>query len=223
MAHTPDVRPVGNLPNAIGKTAARELSLSGITTLKQVATFSKKELLAIHGVGPKAITILGEALAAQGLNYKGSEMAVERVPVTYESCAHVKGPFYHGTKASLAIGDVLTTGFSSHFEDGRVLKHVYFSGLLEPAVWGAELAMALSGLGGRGFIYQVEPTGPFEDDPNLTNKRFPGNPTQSFRTFNPLKIVGVVDDWEGHSPEVLQGMLNSLRDLQQRGLYVIED
>lgn len=71
MAPTPDVRPVGNLPNAIGKTAARELSLNGITTLQQVATFSKKELLAIHGVGPKAITILGEALAAQGLNYKG--------------------------------------------------------------------------------------------------------------------------------------------------------
>ncbi len=72
MADTPDVRPVGDLPDEIGKTAARELSLSGITTLEQVAAHSRRELLAIHGVGPKAIAILGDALAAEGLDYEAS-------------------------------------------------------------------------------------------------------------------------------------------------------
>lgn len=134
-----------------------------------------------------------------------------------------QGPFYHGTKANLAVGELLMPGFNSHFEKGRALKHVYFSGLLEPAIWGAELAMSLSGLVGRGYIYVVEPTGPFQDDPNLTNKRFSGNPTKSYRTTDPLRIVKIVEDWEGHTPEVLQGMLNSLEDLKRRGLYIIED
>nr|AFV58079.1 rifampin ADP-ribosylating transferase [Klebsiella pneumoniae] len=85
------------------------------------------------------------------------------------------------------------------------------------------IAMSLSGLEGRGYIYIVEPTGPFEDDPNLTNKRFPGNPTQSYRTCEPLRIVGVVEDWEGHPVELIRGMLDSLEDLKRRGLHVIED
>ncbi len=115
-------------------------------------------------------------------------MTEQWIPVSHENCAQVRGPFYHGTRAVLSVGDVITTGHVSHFE-GRALKHVYFSALLEPAIWGAELAMALSSLEGRGRIYRVEPTGPFEDDPNLTNKRFPGNPTQSYRTRDPLRIV----------------------------------
>jgi rifampin ADP-ribosylating transferase len=94
---------------------------------------------------------------------------------------------------------------------------------MEPAIWGAELATALSGAEGSGHIYIVEPTGTFEDDPNLTNKRFPGNPTQSFRTREPLRIIGFVEEWEGHSAEVLQAMLNSLQDLKRRGLALIED
>lgn len=83
--------------------------------------------------------------------------------------------------------------------------------------------MSLSGMEGRGHIYVVEPTGTFEDDPNLTNKRFPGNPTRSYRTSDPLRIVGVVEDWQGHPAEVLQQMLNSLKDLKRRGLAIIED
>ena len=149
-------------------------------------------------------------------------MADQWVPISSENCAQVNGPFYHGTKAALSIGDVLTTGYLSHFE-GRALKHVYFSALLEPATWGAELAMSLSNLEGRGYIYVVQPTGPFEDDPNLTNKKFPGNPTKSYRTTEPLKIVGIVEDWQGHSPEALQGMLNALADLKRRGLSAVED
>ena len=144
-------------------------------------------------------------------------------PVSHENCGQVEGPFYHGTKSRLAAGDFLLAGHSSNFEEGRVSNHIYFSTRLEPAVWGAELAMALSGLTGPGYIYIVEPTGPFEDDPNLTNKKFPGNPTRSYRTREPLKIVGVVEEWEGHAPEVLQGMLDSLANLKRRGLAVIED
>lgn len=83
--------------------------------------------------------------------------------------------------------------------------------------------MSLSNLDGRGHIYVVQPTGPFEDDPNLTNKRFPGNPTQSYRTSYPLKIIEIVEDWQGHSAEVLQGMLDSLADLKRRGLALVED
>lgn len=145
------------------------------------------------------------------------------IPVSHENCREVQGPFYHGTKASLAIGDLLTTGHLSHHESGRVLQHVYFSALMEPAIWGAELAMSLSGLDGRGYIYIVEPTGPFEDDPNLTNKRFPGNPTRSYRTSSPLRIAGIVQDWQGHPADVLQQMLESLADLRSRGLAIIED
>jgi len=90
-------------------------------------------------------------------------------------------------------------------------------------VWGAELATALAGSGDRGHIYVVEPLGPFEDDPNVTDKRFPGNPTASYRTRDALLILDEVKDWEGHAPEVLDGMLGSLATLRQQGLDIIED
>ena len=150
-------------------------------------------------------------------------MSDDWIPTTHENCDQVRGPFYHGTKASLKIGDLLSTGHLSHFVEDRSLKHVYFSALMEPAIWGAELATSLSRADGRGYIYVVEPTGPFEDDPNLTNKRFSGNPTKSYRTREPLRIVGVVGEWEGHPVEVLQAMLDSLEDLKRRGLALIED
>jgi rifampin ADP-ribosylating transferase len=144
-------------------------------------------------------------------------------PVTVDNCEQVRGPFYHGTKANLSIGDLLSPGFPSNYEDGRVLNHIYFSSLLEPAVWGAELAVAFAGPGERGHIYIIEPTGPFEDDPNLTNKRFPGNPTKSYRTHKPLKVVGVIKDWQGHSEEDIRKMVEALQELKRRGLAIIED
>lgn len=144
-------------------------------------------------------------------------------PVTLENCKLVRGPFYHGTKVELAIGDLLSPGYPSNYQEGRVLSHIYFSAMLEPAIWGAELAMAFASLEGRGRIYIVEPTGLFEDDPNLTNKRFPGNPTKSYRTRDPLRILGAVEDWQGHTEETIRGMLDSLRELKRRGLYIIED
>jgi len=145
------------------------------------------------------------------------------VPVTYESCGHIEGPFYHGTKSVLEVGDELVPGYGSNFQEGRVSNHIYFSALVETAAWGAELASALAGTEGRGHIYVVAPQGPFEDDPNVTNKRFPGNITESYRTRHPLRVVGEVHSWEGHDPEVLKGMLDRLVLLREQGLDVIED
>lgn len=145
----------------------------------------------------------------------------EHVPVTFESCDHVEGPFFHGTRIAFVPGDELVPGHGSNYHDGRVSNHVYFSALLEPAVWGAELAVAFAG--GSEHIYVVEPTGPFEDDPNVTDKRFPGNVTQSYRTLHPMRIVREVETWDGHPPEVLQGMLDNLARLRAEGLDTIED
>jgi rifampin ADP-ribosylating transferase len=151
------------------------------------------------------------------------EMTSTFVPVTFELCEHVKGPFFHGTKAALEIGDELVPGYGSNFEAGRVSNNIYFTALEGTAAWGAELATALAGIEERGRIYVVKPLGPFEDDPNVTNKKFPGNPTQSYRTRHPLRIVDELDPWEGHEPEVLQGMLDNLARLREQGLGVIED
>jgi rifampin ADP-ribosylating transferase len=151
------------------------------------------------------------------------ENSSTHVPVTYERCEHVRGPFFHGTKSPLVAGDELVPGYGSNFQEGRVSNHIYFTALVDTAAWGAELATALAGSGERGHIYAVEPLGPFEDDPNVTDKRFPGNPTQSYRTRDPLRVVGEVDGWEGHDPEVLKGMLDHLALLREQGLDVIED
>ena len=153
-----------------------------------------------------------------------------RDATTYDHCSHLVGPFFHGTRAALEVGVALVPGHHSHFRPGQPLLHVYFSSLVETAVWGAELAVALHpGEGGgfapgaRGRVYVVEPQGPFEDDPNVTDKKFPGNPTGSYRTIHPLRVVDELDSWEGHSPEVIQGMLNGLARLRAQGLDVIEE
>ena len=151
------------------------------------------------------------------------ETGDDYVPVTYENCDHVAGPFFHGTKSVLKPGDELIAGYGSNFHEGRVMNNIYFTALVDTAAWGAELATAMAGSEGRGYIYEVEPLGPFEDDPNVTNKRFPGNVTQSYRTRHPLRVVREVQDWEGHSPDVLQGMLDNLARLREQGLDVIED
>ncbi|MCE5190422.1 MAG: NAD(+)--rifampin ADP-ribosyltransferase [Coriobacteriales bacterium] len=149
--------------------------------------------------------------------------AQEWIPVTFEHYDHVTGPFYHGTKSVLKPGDELTPGFGSNFQDGRVSNNIYFTALVSTAAWGAQLAAALAGELGRGYIYAVEPLGPFEDDPNVTNERFPGNPTRSYRTRAALRIVGELEDWEAHSPEALKAMLDHLAQLREQGLDVIED
>ena len=145
------------------------------------------------------------------------------VPVTYQRCQHIRGPFYHGTRFALEPGDELVAGYGSNFQQGRVSNNIYFAALVETAAWGAELAAALAGSRERGHIYVVEPMGPFEDDPNVTNKRLPGNPTQSYRTRHPLRVVAELESWQRHAPEVLKGMLDHLAQLREQGLDVIED
>ena len=121
-------------------------------------------------------------------------------------------PFYHGTRADLQAGDLLTPGNVSNYAD-RKLSWIYFSASLDAAIWGCELAKG----DGRERIYIVEPTGPFEDDPNLTDKRFPGNPTQSYRSRAPLRIVGEIDQWEPHPPERLAEMKAALARMDAEG------
>jgi rifampin ADP-ribosylating transferase len=145
------------------------------------------------------------------------------VPVTFEHCDHVTGPFFHGTGLAFDIGDRLVPGTRSNYHEGRTSNHVYFAALLEPAVWAAELAIALGGLNTRGHLYVVEPTGPFEDDPNVTDKKFPGNVTRSYRTRHPLLVIDEVHHWPGHDPDVLQAMLDNLTRLRDQGLDLIED
>lgn len=146
-----------------------------------------------------------------------------RQAVTYQDHDHVEGPFLHGTRADLEPGAVLSTGFASNFDSACVLKHLYFTTLESTAAWGAQLSAALGGVGGDGRVYEVEPLGPFEDDPNVTDKRFPGNPTESYRTESPLRVVRLVEDWTPHPPEALQQMLDSLARLRAEGRDVILD
>ncbi|MGC5745627.1 NAD(+)--rifampin ADP-ribosyltransferase [Chryseobacterium sp. NFX27] len=110
------------------------------------------------------------------------------------------GPFYHGTRADLNLGDLLTGGRTSNYQSELVMNHIYFTALVN----GAGLAAALARGDGAERIYIVEPSGSFEDDPNVTNKKFPGNPTRSYRTTEPLKIIGEVTDWQKQTPEQLQ-------------------
>ena len=129
------------------------------------------------------------------------------------------GVYLHGTKADLAVGELLVPGRESNFEEGRVMNYVYFTATLDAAVWGAELAAGE----GRGRIYIVDPSGGFEADPNVTDKRFPGNPTQSFRSREPLRVVGELVGWVGHSPEKLQAMRDGLDASRRQGAVRIED
>lgn len=137
-----------------------------------------------------------------------------RQPVAFE--VYEPGVYLHGTKADLAVGEMLVPGRESNFEAGRVMNYVYFTATLDAATWGAELASGE----GRGRIYVVEPTGEFEDDPNVTDKKFPGNPTQSFRSRQPVRVVGEIVDWVGHPAEQLAAMRHRV---QQVGPGRIED
>jgi len=122
------------------------------------------------------------------------------------------GPYYHGTRADLGTSDLLSPGFASNHADRR-FSWIYFSATLDAAIWGCELAKGE----GPERIYIVEPTGPFEDDPNLTDKKFPGNPTRSYRSRAPLRIVGEVRQWEGHAPGRLKEMKDALARMEAEG------
>jgi rifampin ADP-ribosylating transferase len=138
-------------------------------------------------------------------------------PTPFE--VHESGALLHGTKAALAVGDTLVPGRGSNYAEGRISNHVYVTRTLDAAAWGAELALGE----GRCRIYLVEPEGELEDDPNVTDKKFPGNPTRSYRTREPVRVVGELTGWVGHSPEQLQTMRDGLADLKRRGLAIIDD
>lgn len=127
--------------------------------------------------------------------------------------------FFHGTKANLKKGDLIVPGFQSNYGQKKKAKYIYLTATLDAAIWGAELAIG----DGRGRIYKVDPTGPIEDDPNLTNKKFPGNPTKSYRSLHPLRVIGEVTDWKGHAEEQLSAMKENLERLKQEGIESIED
>ena len=130
-----------------------------------------------------------------------------------------EGTYLHGTKAQLVPGELLTPGYASNFEEGRTLRHIYITQTLDAAAWGAELATG----DGPGRIYVVEPTGPIEDDPNVTDKRFPGNPTRSYRTMKAVLVLSELENWTGHTPEQIQAMRDGLADLRDRGENTIID
>ncbi len=126
--------------------------------------------------------------------------------------------FYHGTKADLKPGDLIEPGYNSNYGKQKKAVYVYLTATLDAATWGAELALGE----GPGRIYIVEPTGPIADDPNLTDKKYPGNPTKSYRSREPLRVTGEVTEWQGHSPEQLKAMQDHLEQLKQLGIEAIE-
>src|SRR5450756_1161506 len=135
---------------------------------------------------------------------------MENVPTPSE--VHDAGPFYHGTKADLKAGDLPEPGRGSNYGERRKANYVYVTATLDAATWGAELAVGE----GPGRVYRVEPTGAIENDPNLTNMRFPGNATRSYRTREPLRVVGEVTGWKGHDPKVLQTMRDNVEKMKQQ-------
>ncbi len=140
-----------------------------------------------------------------------------REPKPFE--VYEPGVLLHGTKAYLAVGDLLVPGRDSNFEAGRRTNYVYLTATLDAATWGAELAVGV----GRGRIYIVAPRGALEDDPNVTDKKFPGNPTHSYRTREPVEVVGELVHWIGHSPVRVQSMRDGLDALAREGRAVIDD
>ena len=140
---------------------------------------------------------------------------------------HVTGPlatpfsqtYFHGTKADLKVGDMIEVGYNSNFGQGKNARYIFLTATLDAAIWGAELALGE----GRERIYLVEPTGPIEDDPDLTDKKFPGNPSKSYRSTHPFKIVGEVSAWQSHSPEQVKAMKDAVERARQLGINSLNE
>ena len=127
--------------------------------------------------------------------------------------------YFHGTKADLKVGDLIRAGFNSNYGRQKTAKYIFLSATLDAAIWGAELA---SGVGDER-IYLVEPTGAIEDDPDLTDKKFPGNPSKSFRSTEPFRVVGEVTIWQRHPAEQVKAMKDALSQLKERGIDSLND
>jgi hypothetical protein len=127
--------------------------------------------------------------------------------------------FFHGTKADLKIGDLIEAGFNSNFGQRKKARYIFLTATLDAAIWGAELSIGED----RGRIYLVEPTGAIEDDPDLTDRKFPGNPTKSYRSLHPFRVVGEVTIWQGHSSEQIKAMQDGLAKLKEQGIDSLND
>ena len=127
--------------------------------------------------------------------------------------------FFHGTKADLKMGELIEPGRNSNYGQRKNAKYIYLTATLDAAIWGAELAFGQE----RERIYLVEPLGPIEDDPNLTDKKFPGNPTKSYRSKHPFKVVGEITIWQGHPPEQVVKMKDGIAKANEQGIEAIED
>jgi hypothetical protein len=126
---------------------------------------------------------------------------------------------YHGTRVDLKSGDQIAPGHTSNYGKKKKATYVYLTATLDAAIWGAELALGE----GPGRIYIVEPTGPIMDDPNLTDKKYPGNPTKSYRSREPLRVVGEVMEWQGHTPDAIESMKSRIERLKELGVEAIDD
>ncbi|WP_217634229.1 NAD(+)--rifampin ADP-ribosyltransferase [Raineyella antarctica] len=129
------------------------------------------------------------------------------------------GPFFHGTKADLRPGDLLRPGWRSNYGSRRTANHIYLTARRE----GAPLAAALADGEGPGRVYRVEPLGTIEDDPNVTDKRFPGNPTRSYRTSEPVRVVEEILDWQPPEPQLIRHMRERMGELAELGIEAMDD
>ncbi len=127
--------------------------------------------------------------------------------------------YFHGTKSDLIPGDLIKPGYNSNFGERKNARYIFLSATLDAAIWGAELAQG----DGPGRIYLVEPTGPIENDPDLTDRKFPGNPSMSYRSEHPFKVVGEVTGWVGHAPDQLQAMKDGLAKLKEQGIKSLNE
>ncbi len=130
-----------------------------------------------------------------------------------------KQTYFHGTKADLKVGDLIKIGHSSNYGQQKNAKYIFLSATLDAAIWGAELAFGE----GRERIYLVEPTGEIEDDPDLTDKKFPGNPTKSYRSTQPFKVIGEITVWQGHPADQVKTMKDHLEKLKEQGMNSLND
>ena len=137
-----------------------------------------------------------------------------KIPVNQTGATPFARTYFHGTKADLEIGDLVKAGYNSNYGQQKNAKYIFLSGTLDAAIWGAELAQG----NGRGRIYLVEPTGQIEDDPDLTDQKFPGNPTQSYRSTEPFRVIGEVTVWQGHPTEQIKAMIDGLARLNEQGI-----
>ena len=127
--------------------------------------------------------------------------------------------YFHGTKANLQLGDLIAPGFNSNYGQQKNAKYIFLSATLDAAIWGAELALGEA----KERIYLVEPTGTIENDPDLTDKKFPGNPTQSYRSTEPFRVIGEVTLWQSHAPEQVKAMKDALLKLKEQGINSLND